>query len=73
MTRASGPHSDFDKEKAEGSRPTVDEALERSDRPEGEDTQATGITNRPLEEEQREQAELPPRGEPKKPSPGGPA
>lgn len=46
-----------DKEPAEGSRETVDEALkaqERGKRP--------GITNKPLEEEEEQQRELPPRG-----------
>jgi hypothetical protein len=47
---------DLDSEPAEGSRETVNEALERRDRQQG-------ITNRPLEEEQRQQAKLPPRGE----------
>ena len=42
-----------DKEKAEGERETVDQALAN---------QGQGITNRPLEEEQEEQRELPPRG-----------
>ena len=42
-----------DKEKAEGERETVDQALENAQ---------PGITNRPLAEEQEEQRELPPRG-----------
>jgi hypothetical protein len=47
----------LDKEKPEGSRRTVDEALEN------ESQQPSGVSNRPIEEEQEEQAELPPRGE----------
>jgi hypothetical protein len=42
-----------DKEKAEGERETVDQALHNAQ---------PGITNRPLEDEQQEQRELPPRG-----------
>ena len=49
----------LDKEKAEGSRETVNDALEQSDGAGGKQ----GITNRPAEEEAREQQELPPRGE----------
>ena len=50
----------FDKEKPEGSRETVDEAL-------GADkgTQQ-GITNKPAAEEERQQEKLPPRGTAKK-------
>jgi hypothetical protein len=50
------PDHDTDKEPAEGSRETVDEALH-----EGKKNQQ-GISNRPAAEEQREQDELPPRG-----------
>ena len=46
-----------DKEKPEGDRETVDQALKNAPQ---------GITNRPLEEEQEEQRELPPRGTAKK-------
>ncbi|HXH85060.1 MAG TPA: hypothetical protein VNN07_19280 [Candidatus Tectomicrobia bacterium] len=55
----------LDKEKAEGERRTVDEALEQpaEERP--------GVTNRSAEEEAEQQSKLPPRGEAKKPSPGG--
>jgi hypothetical protein len=45
----------LDKEPAEGSRETVDKALRRARTP-------SGISNRPLGEEQAEQASLPPRG-----------
>lgn len=75
---ADKPRSDpkLDKEQAEGERETVDEALGKTER-----TGATpradipgheqqGITNRPKSEEDAEQA-LPPRGEAKKPTPGG--
>lgn len=56
---------DADKEKAEGDRDTVDQALEH-------DAQGRqGVTNHPAAEEHREQAELPPRGQAKKPAPGG--
>ena len=55
--RASNPA--LDKEKAEGSRETVNEALEQR-----EGTGAKqGITNRPADEEAREEEELPPRGQ----------
>lgn len=67
----------LDKEQAEGERETVDEALGRNDR-QGAKPRADipgheqqGITNRPKTEEDREQSELPPRGEAKKPTPGG--
>jgi hypothetical protein len=53
------PDRDVDKEPAEGSRETVDEALKSP-----EDRQQ-GVSNRPRQEEQREQDRLPPRGEPK--------
>ena len=49
----------LDKEPAEGSRKTVDDALEN--REQG----PVGITNRPLDEERESQAEVPPRGEKK--------
>ena len=42
-----------DKEKAEGERETVDQALNNTPQ---------GITNHPIDEEQEEQRELPPRG-----------
>jgi hypothetical protein len=67
----------FAKEQAEGERDTVDEASKRTDR-QGATPRADipgheqqGITNRPLEEEQKQQDKLPPRGEAKKPTPGG--
>ena len=48
-----------DKEPAEGSRETVDEALKAQE----QDTKRQpGITNKPLEEEEAQQRELPPRG-----------
>ena len=47
-----------DKEKAEGNRETVNEALRNAEPGGG----AQGITNRPIEEEEEEQRELPPRG-----------
>jgi hypothetical protein len=48
-----------DKEKAEGDRETVDQALAN----EGAEAGAPqGITNRPIEEEEAQQRELPPRG-----------
>jgi hypothetical protein len=46
----------FDKEKPEGSRETVDEALS------AEKGKQQGVTNKPAEEEQRQQEKLPPRG-----------
>jgi len=46
----------FDKEKPEGSRETVDDAL-RADKGEQQ-----GITNKPAAEEERQQEKLPPRG-----------
>ena len=60
------PNPDMDKEQAEGERETVEQALG-----EQEQEQQQGVTNRPVSEEQEEQAELPPRGQAKKPSPGG--
>jgi hypothetical protein len=50
----------FDEKPPEGSRDTVDEALER------DKGAAQGITNKPAAEEQRQQEKLPPRGEAKK-------
>jgi hypothetical protein len=46
----------FDKESAEGSRDTVDEALDN------QKGSAQGISNKPAAEEQRQQEKLPPRG-----------
>jgi hypothetical protein len=45
-----------DKEQAEGSRRTVDEALEAADRSQ------QGVTNRSVDDEKREQEQVPPRG-----------
>jgi hypothetical protein len=45
----------FDKEKAEGERETVEQSVDQQ-----------GITNRSAVDEQAEQAKLPPRGEAKK-------
>ena len=59
------PNPQFDKEQAEGERETVEESLSH------ERQQRQGVGNRSLEEEQGEQAELPPRGEAKRPEPGG--
>ena len=50
-----------DKEKAEGDRETVDAALKHAENEESGAPQQ-GITNRPIEEEDAEQRELPPRG-----------
>lgn len=67
----------LDEEQAEGERDTVDEALEQSERPQTSPrvdvpaSEQQGITNRPRGEEDAEQRELPPRGEAKKPTPGG--
>jgi hypothetical protein len=47
---------DFDKEQAEGSRETVDDALQT------DKGAQQGITNKPAEEEERQQEKLPPRG-----------
>jgi hypothetical protein len=52
------------KEKAEGSRENVNVGGSADDGARGS-RQGGGITNRPLEQEQREQAELPPRGKAK--------
>jgi len=46
----------FDKEKPEGSRETVDEALS------ADKGKQQGITNKPAAEEERQQEKLPPRG-----------
>ena len=59
------PNPQFDKEQAEGERETVEESLSH------ERQQKQGISNRSVEEEEHEQSELPPRGEAKKPTPGG--
>ena len=55
----------FDKEKAEGERETVEQALD--EQRQGQQ----GVSNRPVADEEREQAELPDRGRAKKPTPGG--
>jgi len=52
--RQEGPNHASDMEQAEGSR----ENLDPSDVPQ----EGAGITNRPLQDEQQEQSELPPRG-----------
>jgi hypothetical protein len=52
----------FDKEKPEGSRETVDDALD------ADKGAQQGITNKSAEEEQRQQEKLPPRGTAKKDS-----
>jgi hypothetical protein len=74
----SAPNPALDKEKAEGNRNTVNEALRHQEQepthqaeghqgqhghqaPGGQDK--VGMTNRPLPEEEREQSEVPPRGE----------
>ncbi len=49
------PNPQSNKEPAEGSRETVTD--------EGEHEQGGGITNRPLEREEEEQAQVPPRGQ----------
>jgi hypothetical protein len=54
------------KEQAEGSRETVDASLDQE-----QAEQQPGITNRSAAEEAEQQARVPPRGEAKKPSPGG--
>jgi hypothetical protein len=54
-----GPDPIRDKEQAQGSERTVDEALEHAKR------RRQGVTNKSVEEERRQQDELPPRGEPK--------
>jgi hypothetical protein len=67
---------DLHKEQAEGDRETVEEALRHAEREphQGHEVPARerqGLTNRPLGEEEDEQRKLPPRGEAKKPTPGG--
>jgi hypothetical protein len=52
------PNQNANKEQAEGSRENV-----RAN--EGSAQQGAGITNRPLEQEQNEQAQVPPRGQTK--------
>jgi hypothetical protein len=54
-----------DKEKAEGERETVDAALENAER-DAKGPAPQGITNRPIEEEEATQRELPPRGHAKR-------
>ena len=66
----------FDKEQAEGERETVDQALDEQGDQHPQDEQhpqreRQGITNRAAEDEAQEQRELPPRGQAKKPTPGG--
>ena len=53
-----------DKEKAEGDRETVDQALKNAEH--GARPPQPGITNKPLDEEEQEQRELPPRGHAKR-------
>jgi hypothetical protein len=53
-----------DKEKAEGDRETVDQALRNAE--EAERRRQPGITNKPVEEEEEQQRELPPRGHAKR-------
>ena len=53
-----------DKEKAEGDRETVDQALKSAEQ--GKRQGQPGITNKPVEEEEQEQRELPPRGHAKR-------
>ena len=68
---------DLQKEQAEGDRETIDQALGKTERtgatpaPQIPGHRQQGVTNRPREEEEDEQAKLPPRGEAKKPTPGG--
>jgi hypothetical protein len=61
---------DLNKEQAEGSRDTVDQALEhdkeRRETPRARD-ERQGITNHPAGEERAEQANVPPRGTARKP------
>jgi hypothetical protein len=51
------PNQTANKEPAEGSRENVGDAQDK-----GRGQPAAGITNRPLEEEEQEQSEVPPRG-----------
>jgi hypothetical protein len=61
------PNRESNMEKAEGSRPRDSELPQDSELPEEvvgqSDEQAGGISNRPLDEEQGRQENLPPRGE----------
>ena len=58
------PNQNANKEPAEGSRETV--GGNQDDVRQGQDRDnAGGITNRPLDREQQEQSELPPRGQAK--------
>ena len=60
---------ELEKEQAEGDRKVIEEALREEERtgatprPDIPGHEQQGITNKPLDEEQRQQAELPPRGE----------
>ncbi len=81
MVDTAGPNNPSDKEKAEGSRDTVNAGLEGNnpmEQGEGQESHPErpvppkppahdtgGITNRPLSEELENQHELPPRGESK--------
>jgi len=56
MSSTSNPS--FDKEKPEGSRETVEQALDDQ-----EQAGRQGVTNKPREEEERQQEKLPPRGQ----------
>jgi hypothetical protein len=75
--RKTDTNPDLRKEQAEGDRDTVDQALDRTDRtgatprPDIPGHEQQGVTNRPVEEEREQQSKLPPRGEAKKPTPGG--
>ena len=60
----------FDKEQAEGERETVDQALDEQGHEQPQRARQ-GVTNRAAEDEAQEQRELPPRGQAKKPTPGG--
>jgi hypothetical protein len=57
------PNQNANKEPAEGSRETVGTGDERGQR--GSAQHGAGITNRPLGREQKEQDEVPPRGQTK--------
>ena len=57
------PNQNANKEPAEGSRETVQANQQRANQGGGQ--RAAGITNRPLEHEQKEQQEVPPRGQTK--------
>lgn len=71
----STPNPALDKEKAEGNRDTVNEALRHQEQAQsyqapgqhGHQAQGgqdkVGMTNKPLAEEEREQSEVPPRGQ----------